>query len=84
MNSTTPPESPETKSVDGLCAVCGKATDRSGSLARVYHQGRAHVLCCPLCVQLFQRGRDRFARGERPQTVVEDLLDQIRWKERGS
>lgn len=84
MNSTMPLESNETHPADGLCTVCGKVTGPNGSLARVYHQGRSFTLCCPLCLQLFQRARDRFARGERPQSVVEELLEQIRWKERGS
>ena len=84
MNSTMPRENHETQPAEGVCAVCGKDTGQNGSLARVYHQGRVFTLCCPLCLQLFQRARDRFARGERPQSVVEELLDQIRWKERGS
>jgi hypothetical protein len=82
MNSDMPQESPAVSPADGLCAVCGKVIDRNGGLARIYHQGRSFTLCCPLCLQMFQRARDRFIRGERPQSVVEDLLDQIRWRER--
>jgi len=36
-----------------------------------------------MCVQMFQRARGRFARGENPKTLVEELLDEIKWKETG-
>jgi hypothetical protein len=36
-----------------------------------------------MCLQLFQRAPDRFARGENPKTLVEELLDELKWKDSG-
>lgn len=36
-----------------------------------------------MCMQLFQRAPGRFARGERPQTIVEELMAEMKWKEPG-
>jgi hypothetical protein len=36
-----------------------------------------------MCIQLFQRAPERFAAGERPQSIVEDLLADMKWKETG-
>jgi hypothetical protein len=32
-------------------------------------------------MDLFQRAPARFASGERPQTVVEELLSEMKWKD---
>ncbi|MBX3750162.1 MAG: hypothetical protein KF897_08745 [Opitutaceae bacterium] len=68
---------------DETCIVCGKATDGVAGFAHLYHDGRRFALCCPLCVQFFQRAPARFAAGERPQSIVEDLLADVKWKETG-
>jgi YHS domain-containing protein len=65
------------------CAVCGKDLAKTSGVAHLYHDGKSFPLCCPLCVDLFQRAPARFAKGERPQTVVEELLSDIKWKETG-
>jgi ribosomal protein L24E len=61
------------------CAVCGKAVAEGLCTAHVYHDGRRFPLCCPMCLDLFQRAPGRFARGEHPRTVVEDLIAQMKW-----
>lgn len=68
---------------DETCIVCGKSTEGAGSFAHLYHEGRRFALCCPMCVQMFQRASGRFARGENPKTLVEELLDELKWKETG-
>ncbi|HVU18358.1 MAG TPA: hypothetical protein VHD32_15750 [Candidatus Didemnitutus sp.] len=65
------------------CAVCGKDLANTSGVAHLYRDGKAFPLCCPLCVDLFQRAPKRFADGERPQTVVEELLAEIKWKNSG-
>ncbi|HRE05695.1 MAG TPA: hypothetical protein PKX00_08805 [Opitutaceae bacterium] len=65
------------------CIVCGKDVTAATNAAHLYHKGRRFALCCPMCVQFFQRAPDRFAAGERPQSIVEDLLADIKWKETG-
>jgi hypothetical protein len=37
----------------------------------------------PLCMDLFQRAPKRFASGERPKTIVEELFAEIQWKDKG-
>ena len=64
------------------CIVCGKSTEGTGSFAHLYHEGRRFALCCPMCLQMFERARDRFARGDRPQSLIDELLEKITWKNR--
>ena len=71
------------ESSDGNCIVCSKDLSNASGVAHLYHEGRRFSLCCPMCVQMFQRAPGRFARGETPKTLVEELLDEIKWKETG-
>jgi len=64
-----------------VCVVCGKAVSEEEATMHRYHEGRRFAFCCATCAEMFNRAPDRFARGERPQTIVQDLLDQIRWKD---
>jgi hypothetical protein len=52
-------------------------------MARLYHDGKAYPVCCPMCMDLFQRAPKRFASGERPKTIVDELLAEMQWKEKG-
>lgn len=62
------------------CFVCGKAATGDAVFSHLYHDGRRFALCCPVCMQMFQRAPDRFARGEHPQSIVEDLIGEIKWR----
>ncbi|MBI2813036.1 MAG: hypothetical protein HYX71_01980 [Opitutae bacterium] len=66
-----------------VCAVCGKPAEGERGFSHLYHGGRRFPLCCPMCLQLFQRAPDRFARGENPKTLVEELLDELKWRDSG-
>ena len=33
--------------------------------------------------EMFQRAPDRFASGENPKTLLEELLDEMKWKDTG-
>lgn len=66
-----------------VCVVCGKSTEGEHGVCYLHHAGRRFALCCPMCVQMFQRAPDRFARGENIKTLVEELLDEMKWKETG-
>jgi len=63
------------------CVVCEKDVTGVAGTAHVYRDGRRFSLCCPTCLQMFQRAPDRFTSGERPRTVVEELLRDLDWKE---
>ena len=65
------------------CAVCGKDLANAPGVAHLYHDGRRFSLCCPVCIGMFQRAPARFASGERPQTIVEELIEEMKWKQPG-
>jgi len=69
--------------INEACAVCGKDLANTSGVARLYRDGKPFPLCCPMCVDLFQRAPKRFANGERPQTVVEELLSEMKWRDSG-
>jgi hypothetical protein len=43
------------KNARPFCAVCGKGVDYGGGFARVNHKGTMVNLCCPLCLETFQK-----------------------------
>lgn len=63
-----------------ICAVCGNAAAGGRRYSRIYHCNVAFPLCCPMCIDLFQRAPDRFSAGERPQTVLDDIVEEMKWK----
>ena len=65
------------------CIVCGKSADGERGFAHRYHEGRRFTLCCPMCLQMFEQASDRFARGDHPQTLVQQLIDEMKWKDSG-
>lgn len=67
---------------DATCNVCGKGLTQDQQVTHLYHKGRRFTLCCPLCIDMFQRAPDRFASGERPQSVLDDLMSEIQWRSR--
>ena len=71
-------------SSDETCIVCGKSTEGAGNFAHLYHEGRRCALCCPMCLQMFERARERFAQGDRPQSLLDELMDEIKWRDSGS
>ena len=65
------------------CTVCGKSADSNHDFTHLYHGGHRFPLCCPLCIQMFQRAPDRFASGERCKTLLDEMLDEMKWKDSG-
>ena len=37
------------------CVVCGKNVERGGGFARIKHKDIMVNLCCPLCLETFQK-----------------------------
>ena len=66
-----------------ICVVCGKSIDGTTGTAHFYHDGRRFTLCCPMCMEMFQRVPARFASGEHRQTLVDELLDKMKWDNPG-
>ena len=76
MNDETP--------ADECCIVCRKPTAGNTGTAHLYHGGRRFTLCCPLCVEVFGRAPARFAAGDHPQSLLEQMIDEMKWKGPGS
>lgn len=70
----------ESKETEETCAVCGNEAAGGRRFSRLYHDGRPFPLCCPMCLDLFQRAPERFAQGERRQTVLEELVSDLKWR----
>ena len=68
---------------DEICTVCGKSTAGNPGTAHLYHDGRRFALCCPICLDLFQRAPARFASGEHPQTLLQQMLEERKWQDSG-
>jgi len=65
---------------EDACAVCGNVATSGRRFSRLYHEGKAFPLCCPMCIDMFQRAPERFARGERPETVLDELIAELKWR----
>ncbi|MBI2518606.1 MAG: hypothetical protein HYV95_17160 [Opitutae bacterium] len=66
------------------CIVCDKVTTEDHAAAHRYFDGRRFTLCCPICLRIFEQAPDRFARGDRPQTLIQQLIDEIKWRDPSS
>lgn len=40
---------------DEFCIVCGKNVTHGGGFSRINHEGTKVNLCCPLCLETFER-----------------------------
>lgn len=59
MSETTPASDPDT------CAVCGKSTANGRGFTRLFVEGRAIELCCPMCLKVHQEREAKRAEEER-------------------
>lgn len=48
-------ENSEIENWGHLCIVCGKSVDEGGGLAHIKAGGRMIALCCPLCIETFNK-----------------------------
>lgn len=62
------------------CIVCEKILSGDSAAAHRYHDGHRFTLCCPMCLRIFEQAPDRFARGDRPETLLQKLIDDIQWR----
>jgi len=44
------------------CAVCGKNVQNGGGFARIKHRERMVELCCPLCLETFQKNSEPYVK----------------------
>ena len=48
-------ETADITSWDHLCIVCSKSVDEGGGLAHIKAGARMIALCCPLCIETFNK-----------------------------
>ena len=48
-------ENADIENWDHLCIVCGKSVDEGGGLAHIKAGARMIALCCPLCIETFNK-----------------------------
>jgi predicted amidophosphoribosyltransferase len=48
-------ENADIKNWDHLCIVCGKSVDEGGECATSKQAARMIALCCPLCIETFNK-----------------------------
>lgn len=47
---------------DHLCIVCGKSVDEGGGMCHVKAGARMIALCCPLCIETFNKDPVRYLK----------------------
>jgi hypothetical protein len=47
-------------STDETCVVCGKSVGGGRGYAHLQFSGRTFALCCPLCLETFQKNPDYY------------------------
>ena len=70
----------ELAEAEETCAVCGNVATGGRGFSRLYHNGKPFPLCCPMCIDVFQRAPSEFAKGERPRSVIEQLIEELKWR----
>ena len=45
---------------DTHCLVCGKSVDQGGGMAHFNVEGRMIALCCPLCIETFEKNPQHY------------------------
>lgn len=49
------------ESSEDYCVVCGKPARGISGYSRLLHEDRMYALCCPLCMETFQKKPDYYA-----------------------
>lgn len=49
---------------DTRCAVCGKSVEQGGGFCHINIENRMVALCCPLCMDTFQKDPKQYMRME--------------------
>jgi hypothetical protein len=62
------------------CASCGSEIKEQGAFCHFYPEGRQVTLCGPTCAEAFLRGSSRGVTGDAPRNLVEELVEERRWR----
>ena len=56
------------------CVVCGKSVAGGHFHARVKHGDKEVLLCCPLCLETFEKSPDNYLRRQQTDSEVKAIL----------
>ena len=60
------------------CVVCGKSVAGGHVHARVKHGDKEVFLCCPLCLETFEKGPDNYLRRQETSSEVQAIFGLLR------
>jgi len=52
---------PEPEATDARCIVCDKSVTHGGGFCRIQVEGKMISLCCPLCLETYNKDEARYA-----------------------
>lgn len=55
------------------CAICGKDTSGGRGFMTLYLNGRALVLCCPLCKKAHEENPGKFAQARKTGDAIREI-----------
>jgi hypothetical protein len=69
-------ESADIKNWDHLCIVCSKSVDQGGGLAHIKAGARMIALCCPLCIETFNKDPMHYLKLRNARELSTDFRNQ--------
>jgi len=56
---------------DKRCIVCGKSVEKGGELCHLDIEGHMIAICCPLCLETFEKNPETYLRRQSFRKLVE-------------
>lgn len=53
-----------------VCTICGKRLGEHDALAHIQHDGERISICCPLCLEAFERDKGHFSARRRARRLL--------------
>lgn len=60
------------------CVVCGKSVAGGHFHARIIHGDKEILLCCPLCLETFEKSPDKYLRRQETSSEVQAIFGLLR------
>jgi len=67
----------KTENWDTCCTVCGKSVEQGGGFCHINIENRMVALCCPLCMDTFQKDPKHYLR----MNVIHNLDEAIKGRQ---
>lgn len=59
---------------DKRCIVCGKSVEHGGGMCHIEVEGHMAAICCPLCMEAFNKNPENYVRRQEVRTIVGEAL----------